>query len=198
MRRDAAANRDRLLAAAVTSVMRDGAGVSLARIAEEAGVGVGTLYRRYPSRAALFEALQARAYRMVIDLVRSIENVDASGIDRVRMFLEGTVAHGPQLVLPYHGAPVSMSVEVRRLESELRGLIGDLVERSVRDGTVRPDLSAQDLVIFGSMIAVPLPNAERWEEKMARQIDLFLAAVGTGAAPRGATRASASGTAGRD
>ncbi len=44
-----AANRDRVLAAAAAAIRREGAGVPLATIAADAGVGVGTLYRRYPS-----------------------------------------------------------------------------------------------------------------------------------------------------
>lgn len=62
LRRDAEANRERLLAAAVTAMLREGRNVPLATFAAEAGVGVGTLYRKYPDRAGLMRALEHRAY----------------------------------------------------------------------------------------------------------------------------------------
>ena len=72
LRRDAVANRERLLAAAVTTLLRHGSGATLAQIAEAAGVGIGTLYRRYATREDLLEALQLRAFGLVIDLVKEI------------------------------------------------------------------------------------------------------------------------------
>ena len=54
LRSDAAANRERILAAATIAVRRDGERVPMATIADEAGVGVGTLYRHYPTRSALW------------------------------------------------------------------------------------------------------------------------------------------------
>ena len=57
LRSDAAANRDRLLAAATVAVKHDGEKVPMATVAAQAGVGVGTLYRHYPTRQALLSAL---------------------------------------------------------------------------------------------------------------------------------------------
>ena len=56
LRRDAARNRDRILAAARSSFDRDGLDVGVEAIAQRAGVGVGTLYRRFPTKEALFLA----------------------------------------------------------------------------------------------------------------------------------------------
>ena len=52
VRSDAQANRERVLAAAVTAVLREGRQVPMGTIAADAGVGIGTLYRRYPNRKA--------------------------------------------------------------------------------------------------------------------------------------------------
>jgi AcrR family transcriptional regulator len=184
LRRDAVANRERLLAAAVTTLLRHGSGATLAQIAEAAGVGIGTLYRRYPTREDLLEALQLRAFGLVIDLVKEIESHDLRGIDSVRTFLERTVDHGSQLVMPAHGVPLSPSAEIHRLRGELHGRIAAMVERGVRDGSVRPDLTAHDVVTFGSLIALPQPGVENWAKLMTRQIDLFLDAVRDPRAPR--------------
>jgi AcrR family transcriptional regulator len=161
----------------VTTLLQHGSGATLAQIAEEAGVGIGTLYRRYPTREDLLEALQSRAFGLVIDLVKEIESEQLLGIDAVRTFLERTVDHGSQLVMPAHGVPLSPSAEMHRLRGELHGRIAAMVERGVRDGSLRPDLTMQDVVTFGSLIAVPQPGAENWSELMGRQIALFVEAV---------------------
>jgi AcrR family transcriptional regulator len=177
LRKDAVANRERLLAAAVTALLQHGSGATLAQIAEEAGVGIGTLYRRYPTREDLLEALQLRAFGLVIDLVKEIEAQDLSGIDALRTFLERTVDHGSELLMPAHGVPMWPSAEIHRLRGELHGRIAAMVERGVRDGSVRPDLTMHDVVTFGSLIAVPQPGAENWTELMGRQVALFVDAV---------------------
>ncbi len=64
LRADAQRNRDRLLEVAVRAFSRDGPDVTLDAIAKEAGVGIGTLYRHFPTREALIDA----AYRS--ELVR--------------------------------------------------------------------------------------------------------------------------------
>jgi len=177
LRKDAVANRERLLAAAVTTLLRHGSSATLSQIAEEAGVGIGTLYRRYPTREDLLEALQLRAFGLVIDMVKEIEALELRGIDAIRTFLERTVDHGSQLVLPAHGVPLSPSAEIHERRGELHGRIAAMVERGVRDGSVRPDLTMSDVIGFGSLIAVPQPGAEDWPARMARQIDLFLDAA---------------------
>jgi AcrR family transcriptional regulator len=177
LRKDAVANRERLLAAAVTTLLRHGSGATLSQIAEAAGVGIGTLYRRYPTREDLLKALQLRAFELVIDLVKEIEAHDLGGIDALRMFLERTVEHGSQLVMPAHGVPLSPSAEIHERRGELHGRIAAMVERGVRDGSVRLDLTMQDVVVFGSLIAVPPPGAGDWPAVAGRQIDLFLDAA---------------------
>jgi AcrR family transcriptional regulator len=117
LRRDAALNRERVLAAAVSAMLRDGRNVPLAAIAAEAGVGVGTLYRRYPDREALLQALEYRAYGLLTGILDNVAGRDLSGLDAVREFLSGSLAIAEQLVLPLHGAPPLVSaaaVEARR------------------------------------------------------------------------------------
>ncbi len=78
VRSDALANRERVLAAAVTAVLREGRQVPMGTIAAEAGVGIGTLYRRYPNREVLLEALTLRAFRLVLQCAEDAENSPAT------------------------------------------------------------------------------------------------------------------------
>lgn len=177
LRADAAANRERVLAAAVTAMLRDGRSVPMSAIAAEANVGVATLYRSYPSREHLLEALQLRSLRLVADLLTEINHVGKPGWDSIREFLYRTVAHGNQLVLPYHGAPVSTSAEAADLQEILVSQMVKLIGRGRQDGTVRKSLSPGDVVIFGALIAQPLPAVNDWPGTVARQIELFMTAV---------------------
>ncbi|GAA2160575.1 TetR/AcrR family transcriptional regulator [Actinomadura napierensis] len=71
-RADVRRNRARLLAAAREMFLRDGAGASLEGVARLAGVGVGTLYRHFPTRQDLLEALLADAYDALADRGREL------------------------------------------------------------------------------------------------------------------------------
>ena len=75
LRADAQRNRDRLLAVAVRAFSKDGPDVTLESIARDAGVGIGTLYRHFPTREALVEAAYrnelARLCDAAADLLRA-------------------------------------------------------------------------------------------------------------------------------
>ncbi len=96
-RRDAEANRERVLAAAAAAMLREGRNVPLAAIAAEAGVGVGTLYRRYADRKALLHALEYRAYRLLNQILDEIESTDLPGLDAVAQYLSRTLGIADQL-----------------------------------------------------------------------------------------------------
>ncbi|WP_159085850.1 TetR/AcrR family transcriptional regulator [Aeromicrobium chenweiae] len=178
LRSDAVANRERVLEAAVVAMKREGPSVPLATIAREANVGVGTLYRGYATREALFEALEIKALTKVRDLTESIvERESLTGIEAIREFLVRTVDHGSQLFLPYHGAPWIESDELAELGRGVRANISTLLHRGVVDGTIRDDIAPRDVIIFGSLMAQPLPSVRDWDVAARRQIDLYLRAI---------------------
>jgi hypothetical protein len=71
LRSDAAANRERILAAATIAITRAGEKVPMATIADQAGVGIGTLYRHFPTRPALLAALTMRSFELVLQHART-------------------------------------------------------------------------------------------------------------------------------
>ena len=158
LRSDAAANAERVLAAAIRAGLNEGRHVPLARIAEEAGVGVGTLYRRFPSRDALLEALQVRAYGILSDLAEQALATASTGIEAVEQFLVASYAVRDQLVLPLHGAPWSASPESARGRGRVRELMTAIVACGHEDGTIRADVTAWTVVRFGAMLAQPMPT----------------------------------------
>lgn len=183
LRRDAAANRERILAAAALAVLREGERVPLATIAAEAGVGVGTLYRRYPVRQALLRDLTDRAYRYVLD---EAERAAASGgpaIDALSTFLDRMIRRRSDLVLPLVGGPVALDERAVGVRTQISDALDQVVARGQRDGTVRPDVSGVDIIITGALLAQPLPNAPDWDAIARRQARLYLDGLTVTGAP---------------
>ena len=90
LRRDARANRERLLSAARAVLREHGADAPLDAIARAAGVGIGTLYRHFPDRQALLEALAEEHVAHLVSIVESLDGID--GWEALVSFLEQVVA----------------------------------------------------------------------------------------------------------
>ncbi|GGF14766.1 TetR/AcrR family transcriptional regulator [Subtercola lobariae] len=177
LRSDAAVNRDRLLTAAVAAMIREGQNVPLATIAADANVGVGTLYRRYPNREALLDALQLRAYSIVLSSLDDVLARDASGLRSIELFLERTIVTRSDLVLPMHGAPETTNPEAVRARGDVALRVGRLLERGVADGSVRASVTPDDVIVFGAMIAQQLPNVPEWSIVARAQVQIFLGGI---------------------
>jgi AcrR family transcriptional regulator len=181
-RRDAEANRERLLAAAVSAMLREGRNVPLAAIAAEAGVGVGTLYRRYPDRQALLHALEHRAYDLLVRILAEIEELDRPGRGAIGEYLARCLAVGDQLVLPLRGAPPLMTAEAVRARRTINRTLDAFIARGRADGTVRADVNATDVIVFATLITQSPPHGPDGRLMAERQIALFLGAL-AGAGP---------------
>ncbi|MDH6121795.1 TetR/AcrR family transcriptional regulator [Kitasatospora sp. GAS204B] len=183
LRRDAADNRDRVLAAAAAAVRREGTAVPMATVAADAGVGVGTVYRHFPSREALLGALTHRSFQLVLGAAGRAAETDQSGLEAVRCFLDQTIEHGPDLVLPLHGGPMPLDQDTLALQTEVHRELGSLLSRGRQDGTIRDDVRTADLVIFGALMAQQLPHVTDWHRAARRLVDVFLAGLAPTAQP---------------
>jgi AcrR family transcriptional regulator len=177
LRRDAADNRNRVLAAAATAVRREGAVVPMATVAADAGVGVGTVYRHFPSRESLLTALTHRSFQFVLDAAANAAKTDQLGIDAVRRFLDQTIEHGPDLVLPLHGGPLPSDRETLALQAQVHRTLGSLLRSGQQDGTIRTDVRTADLVAFGALLAQQLPHVPDWNRTAQRLVHIFVAGL---------------------
>jgi AcrR family transcriptional regulator len=176
-RSDAAANRERILAAATITVTRDGERVPMATIADEAGVGIGTLYRHFPTRPALLAALTLRSFQLVLRHARTAALSDEPALTALEQFFEQTIAARDQLILPLHGGPVIHDEQIVALQIEIRQLLEQVLARGRRDGSIRPDATPIDIIITGAMLAQPLPNTDDWDQLARRQARIFIAGL---------------------
>ena len=191
-RSDAAANRERILAAAARAIKREGEKVPIASIARGAGVGVGTVYRNFPVRADILGALERRSYEIVLETARAAEASRGSAMDALKLFFERTIRSRRELILPLHGGPVSLDAATVAVRTEISDLIDAVLARGRIDGTIRSDATAVDVIVAGAMLAQPLPHLPNWDELARRQARIALdglAAPGTRPLPgRGPTR----------
>jgi AcrR family transcriptional regulator len=176
-RSDAAANRERILAAATIAVRRDGETVPMATIAEEAGVGIGTLYRHYPTRPALLAALTLRSFQLVLQHAGAAALSDEPAPEALGQFFEQTIAARNEFILPLHGGPVIHDERIIALQAEIRNLLEQVLARGRRDRTIRPDATPIDIIITGAMLAQPLPHAADWDQLARWQARIFVAGL---------------------
>lgn len=183
LRRDAADNRDRVLAAAAVAVRREGLAVPMATIAADAGVGVGTVYRHFPSREALLVALTRRSFELVLQAAEKAADSGPTGIEAVRHFLDQTIEQGPDLVLPLHGGPLPPDRETVAIQAQVHRKIASLLTKGRQDGTIRHDVSTADLVLFGALLAQQLPHVPDWPTAAHRLADIYIAGMTPDARP---------------
>jgi AcrR family transcriptional regulator len=175
LRADAQRNRDRLLQSAVSAFSREGPNVTLDAIAKDAGVGIGTLYRHFPTREALVEAAYrnelARLCDAVADLLRTMPPDDATRawMDRFvdYMTTKRGMADALRAVIASGGNPFAQS------RDRLVGAITALLQAGAAAGTIRPDIEPAD--VLASLSGVSLAAGEPAQRDQARRmLDLLM------------------------
>ncbi len=173
-RSDAAHNRDALVQAAIAAVHREGIRVRMTTIAEDANVGVGTLYRHFATREELLDHLTRRSFDMVLANAKAAEDTTSRGSDALRQFIEAAIALRDQLVLPLHGGPPVTNPATIAVRDQVHRTIARLIERGRRDGTINADVSPRDIVAFGAMLAQPRPHPHGWNATCKRILSTYL------------------------
>jgi AcrR family transcriptional regulator len=153
LRRDAERNRQRILEAAREVFAEQGLSVTLDEIAQRAGVGVGTVYRRFPDKEVLIDALFED--RMT-DFAALAEDClcDADPWDGLVRFLESaTAAHACDRGFKECALSGTHGLErVGRARRMMYPLVSRLVERAQADGSLRPDLAPTDVPLLQLML----------------------------------------------
>jgi AcrR family transcriptional regulator len=174
-RADAQRNRDRLLEVAVSAFSHDGPDVTLESIAIDAGVGIGTLYRHFPTREALIEAAYrselARLCAAVPELIQTLPADVAlrTWMDRFIDYLatKHGMAEALRRVIASGGNPFAESRE------SLLGAIASLLQAGAAQGVLRGDIDPAD-VMFGISGVSLVAGAPEQRDQAGRLLDLLL------------------------
>lgn len=174
-RSDSIRNRELLIEAATRVFSAGAAQASLEAVARHAGVGIGTLYRHFPTREALFEAVYRREVDQLSDLAEQVAQ-EAPPVDALRAWLHANVrlvatkkGMVEALQLVAHGSSELKAYSFERLTAAL----GLLLERGVASGELRADVSAEDLL----RTLIGIFYAERttdWQPTALRLVDVFV------------------------
>ena len=155
----------------------------MATIAEQAGVGIGTVYRHYPTRTALLAALTRRSFELVLSHARAAAHSDEPALAALTQFFDATIAAREEFVLPLHGGPVIQDDEITALQTEIRHQLAQVLARGQHDRTIRADATPNDIIITGAMLAQPLPHAPDWDRLARRQASLYIAGLAAADSP---------------
>ncbi len=175
-RPEASVNDVRVLAAA-QDVLTVAPQTSMSEIAARAGVGVGSLYRRFPSRDALVRRLLVEGMDAIVGAARdALERVDADPWDAFEGFVhEASQARAGSLrgLAATRPADEELYVAARGMSS----LIEEVLTRAQARGAVRADVSAHDVgVLFEMLSAVRVGGAARSDALRRRYVQLLLPA----------------------
>jgi AcrR family transcriptional regulator len=174
-RTDAQRNRVRILEVAKAAFARSGANTSLDDVARQAGVGAGTLYRHFPTRDALLEAVYhsevaklAAAERQLSAKLPPVEALRAWMLLFVDYIAEKHII-APALNA-FAGGPSKLYDSSR---AQVTGAIEVLVERAIKSGDIRKDLKAFDLL--RALIGVSnVASAPDWQQSAKRLVDILI------------------------
>jgi len=180
-RTDAQRNRERILEVAKEAFTRSGANASLDDIAKETGVGAGTLYRHFPTRDALIEAV----YRTEVEKLAAAERKFAEAMPplealRAWMLLFVDYIAAKHIIAPalntFVGGPSKLYEGSR---AQVQGAINALVKRAIKSGDIRKDLEPFDLLraLVGVSNVATSPD---WQQSAKRLVDILI----TGSRPR--------------
>jgi AcrR family transcriptional regulator len=175
-RADALRNRDRVLEAAKTVFSAGGSDASLEAVAREAGVGIGTLYRHFPTREALYEAVYRREVEQLGEMAELLKD-DPAPVDALRRWLRSNV----EFVATKKGMAAALALAAGPPPSELTAFSYDrltkaialLLDRAVAAGEIRNDVSAEDLLrtLVGMCLLHDQPG---WQAGVMRVLDVLI------------------------
>jgi len=150
MRTDALKNRQRILDAAEEIFAAEGVTVPIDAVAERAGLGVGTLYRHFPNKEALFEAIVLDRLERLLATAKAYEGTDDRGEALFEFLgeLADQAASKRDLFEALGSAGIDLKSRCSSLFDELMAGVEKLLARAVEEGTVRDDVSANEVVVL--------------------------------------------------
>lgn len=176
LRADARQNYDRLVAVAAEAFARDGAQTTLKAVAEQAGVGIGTLYRHFPTRESLVDAVYRAETQRLCDaapeLLAELAPVDALREWALR-FLDYMATKGGMADVLH---TILRGDERLRMDTRVRlnEALGLLVHAGQRAGQLRADLDVADVSMALAGFALILDRRPDAREVGARLYELIL------------------------
>ena len=175
LRADARRNRDRVLEAARAAFGAEGSDVSLDEIARRAGVGAGTVYRHFPTKEALFEAVVFDRMEELVDEARSVLNDPDPG-RAFSSFVERLAREGAlkrDLVEALASDGIHLQLGEAPMFRALIDVLAELLQRAQRAGAVRSDINVEDVLALLTGAAYAICQSRADDERTARLLAIM-------------------------
>jgi AcrR family transcriptional regulator len=163
-RADAARNRERVLASAEAVLARDGLSASMRAVAAEAGVGLGTIYRNFPTQEALYQAIIVRRTKALVTEAAELAGAPDPGraffgyFTRVVEHAMRTKAMTDLLAR----AGIDPKSGMAGIGDDMRHAVGVLLARAQQAGAVRPDLRMPELMAILTAVCMAAEHSQ-WD-----------------------------------
>lgn len=174
-RADSLRNRERLLIAARDVFSAGGPDASLEAVARKAGVGIGTLYRHFPTRESIFQAVYRREIDQLVELSVTLA-AETGPLDALRRWLHaqiGMVATKKGMLAALAPAAGSSTELFAYSSEQMTRSVSRLMAAAVAAGEIRDDLEPED--IMRALIGMCYTREQAgWQEKVERLVDVFV------------------------
>lgn len=181
LRADARRNRDQILAAAEAVFLERGARVSLEDVAKRAGVGIGTLYRRFPTREDLLAATYSARFLAFAETTRN-RGEKIGPLDALRTYLQDLVRYTNM----YRGVAASLGTVLQIGTPGCRATSEEgarLLTRGQAVGAIRPDIRFDDLVCIATAISLATEQDSAPQARIAHLAGVFINGIACAQAP---------------
>nr|WP_184948674.1 TetR/AcrR family transcriptional regulator [Planomonospora venezuelensis] len=180
MRADAARNRERVLATARLAAAEGDLSLQLNDIARRAGVGVGTVYRHFPTRRALLEGLAEETFAALLAQVRAASRRDDAWLgvaDLLRALLVRQLTDPAFAEVISTGPDLDAAPATTAHRDAFDALARSVLQRARDEGLLRPGLTDEDLrhLVCGTAFALRIGDASA--ERIDRYLEVLLSGL---------------------
>jgi len=179
LRADARRNRERILQSAKEVFAQHGAEAQMDDVAERAHVGVGTVYRHFPTKEALLAELVRQKFQFLVDGVREALERDGEPFEVFADMLRrnaGECARDAAMQHALTGVGQHVWDEALTVQEELYECTGELIERVQRAGSMRADIVASDIAMLMCGVSATMANNGRgfdWQRHLELVIEML-------------------------
>lgn len=181
LRIDAQRNREQILLAAREIFATRGPDAPLDSIARRAGVGMATVYRRFPDRSSLISGVAVDILEQLIGILQTELADPRSGFAGLRRFMHEAIDLRVGSLIPILRERTTSTDEVDRLRIQTTLGLEPLIERAHATGELRPDATVGDLLTMTYLLSRPveiaLAGPYDWADLAHRQLDIYLAGL---------------------
>jgi len=186
MRADAVKNRRRILEVAEAVFATEGVSVPIDTVAERAGVGVGTLYRHFPTKETLFEAIVMLRLQELIDSATA-HSADADPADALFAFLREFARQASakrDLFEALNSAGFDIKSQCSEMVEQMKRCIEHLRQRAVDSGAVRSDVSTEEMIGLLSGACQAVSHGSPGDLDVQRMVEVVFDGLRTPASTR--------------